>query len=46
MNEQLSWKVGLTPIQIAVIACLPGLPLVFLVMPVGDLLKLLAGALV
>jgi hypothetical protein len=27
------------------IACLPGLPLVFLVMPVGDLLKLLAAAL-
>ena len=32
-------------LQIAVLACLPGLPLVFLVMPVGDLLKLLAGAL-
>jgi len=32
-------------LQIAVIACLPGLPLVFLVMPVGELLKLLAGAL-
>ena len=32
-------------LQIAVLACLPGLPLVFLVIPVGDLLKLLAGAL-
>jgi len=32
-------------LQIAEIACLPGLPLVFLVMPVGELLKLLAGAL-
>jgi len=32
-------------LQIAVIAALPGLPLVFLVMPVGELLKLLAGAL-
>ena len=32
-------------LQIAVLACLPGLPLVFLVMPVGELLKLLAGAL-
>ena len=31
-------------IQIAVIASLPGLPLIFLVMPVGELLKLLAGA--
>ena len=30
---------------IAVIASLPGLPLIFLVMPVGELLKLLAGAL-
>jgi hypothetical protein len=32
-------------LQIAVIVCLPGLPLAFLVVPVGDLLKLLAGAL-
>ncbi|NCA71053.1 MAG: hypothetical protein EOM91_13295 [Sphingobacteriia bacterium] len=32
-------------LQIAVIASLPGLPLIFLVMPVGELLKLLAGAL-
>jgi hypothetical protein len=32
-------------LQIAVIATLPGLPLIFLVMPVGELLKLLAGAL-
>lgn len=32
-------------LQIALIASLPGLPLIFLVMPVGDLLKLLAGAL-
>jgi len=32
-------------LQIAVIASLPGLPLIFLVIPVGDLLKLLAGAL-
>ena len=31
-------------IQIAVIASLPGLPLIFLVMPVGELLSLLAGA--
>jgi hypothetical protein len=31
-------------IQIAVIASLPGLPLIFLVMPVGEILKLLAGA--
>ena len=31
-------------LQIAVIASLPGLPLIFLVMPVGELLKLLAGA--
>jgi hypothetical protein len=32
-------------LQIAVVASLPGLPLIFLVMPVGELLKLLAGAL-
>ncbi len=32
-------------LQIAVIASLPGLPLIFLVIPVGELLKLLAGAL-
>ncbi len=32
-------------LQIAVVACLPGLPLIFLVMPVGELLQLLAGAL-
>jgi hypothetical protein len=32
-------------LQVAVITVLPGLPLIFLVMPVGDLLKLLAGAL-
>ena len=32
-------------LQIAVIASLPGLPLIFLVLPVGELLKLLAGAL-
>jgi hypothetical protein len=32
-------------LQIAVISSLPGLPLIFLVMPVGELLKLLAGAL-
>jgi hypothetical protein len=32
-------------LQIAVIASLPGLPLIFLVMPVGELLTLLAGAL-
>ncbi len=32
-------------LQIAVIASLPGLPLILLVMPVGELLKLLAGAL-
>ncbi|MDS4071158.1 MAG: hypothetical protein RKO24_16215 [Candidatus Competibacter sp.] len=32
-------------LQIAVIASLPGLPLIFLVMPVGEMLKLLAGAL-
>ena len=32
-------------LQIAVSASLPGLPLIFLVMPVGELLKLLAGAL-
>ncbi|HRZ35449.1 MAG TPA: hypothetical protein P5534_03690 [Candidatus Paceibacterota bacterium] len=32
-------------LQIAVIASLPGLPLIFLVMPVGELLRLLAGAL-
>jgi hypothetical protein len=31
-------------IQIAVIASLPGLPLIFIVMPVGELLNLLAGA--
>jgi len=31
-------------IQIAVIASLPGLPLIFLVMPMGELLSLLAGA--
>jgi hypothetical protein len=31
-------------IQIAVIASLPGLPLIFLVMPLGELLNLLAGA--
>jgi len=35
----------LLPLQIAVTASLPGLPLIFLVMPVGELLKLLAGAL-
>ena len=32
-------------LQLAVIACLPGLPLIFLVMPVGEILQLLAGAL-
>lgn len=32
-------------LQIAVITSLPGLPLIFLVMPVGEVLKLLAGAL-
>lgn len=32
-------------IQIAVISSLPGLPLIFLVMPIGELLNLLAGAL-
>lgn len=32
-------------IQIAVLASLPGLPLIFLVMPIGELLTLLAGAL-
>ena len=32
-------------LQVAVITALPGLPLIFLVMPVGELLKLLAGAL-
>lgn len=32
-------------LQIALLASLPGLPLIFLVMPVGELLKLLAGAL-
>ena len=32
-------------LQLAVIASLPGLPLIFLVMPVGELLKLLTGAL-
>jgi hypothetical protein len=32
-------------LQIAVITSLPGLPLIFLVMPVGELLNLLAGAL-
>jgi hypothetical protein len=32
-------------LQMAVVACLPGLPLIFLVMPVGEILQLLAGAL-
>jgi hypothetical protein len=32
-------------VQIAVVSALPGLPLIFLVMPVGELLQLLAGAL-
>ena len=32
-------------LQIAVITALPGLPLIFLVMPVAELLRLLAGAL-
>jgi pimeloyl-ACP methyl ester carboxylesterase len=32
-------------LQIAVVACLPGLPLIFLVMPIGEILQLLAGAL-
>jgi len=32
-------------LQVAMITALPGLPLIFLVMPVGELLKLLAGAL-
>lgn len=32
-------------VQVAIIASLPGLPLIFLVMPVGELLQLLAGAL-
>ena len=32
-------------LQIAIISSLPGLPLIFLVMPVGELLQLLAGAL-
>ncbi len=32
-------------LQIAIVASLPGLPLIFLVMPVGELLQLLAGAL-
>lgn len=32
-------------LQIALIASLPGLPLLFLVMPIGELLKLLGGAL-
>ncbi len=32
-------------LQIAVIASLPGLPLIFLVVPVGEMFKLLAGAL-
>ena len=32
-------------LEIAVIASLPGLPLIFMVMPVGELLKLLAGVL-
>ncbi len=32
-------------LQIAIISSLPGLPLLFLVMPVGELLQLLAGAL-
>jgi hypothetical protein len=30
-------------IQVAVIACLPGVPLVFLVLPLADVLKLFAG---
>jgi hypothetical protein len=30
-------------IQVAVIACLPGVPLAFLVLPIADVLKLLAG---
>jgi hypothetical protein len=32
-------------VQIVIVATLPGLPLIFLVMPVGELLQLLAGAL-
>ncbi len=32
-------------IQIAIVTSLPGLPLIFLVMPVGELLQLLGGAL-
>ncbi len=32
-------------LQIAIISSLPGLPLIFLVMPVGEILQLLAGAL-
>ena len=32
-------------LQIAIVASLPGLPLAFLIMPVGQILKLLAGAL-
>ena len=31
-------------LQVAVVTCLPLLPLAFLVMPIGELLKLLAGA--
>ena len=31
-------------LQVAIVTCLPLLPLAFLVMPVGELLKLLAGA--
>jgi hypothetical protein len=44
VRQMSVFPVGRTQlIQVAVIACLPGLPLVFLVLPVADVLKLLAG---
>jgi hypothetical protein len=44
VRQMSVFPVGRTQlVQVAVIACLPGVPLVFLVLPIADVLKLLAG---
>jgi hypothetical protein len=44
VRQMSVFPVGRTQlIQVAVIACLPGLPLAFLVLPVGEVLRLLMG---
>jgi hypothetical protein len=44
IRQMSVFPVGRTQLfQVAVIACLPGVPLAFLLLPIAEVLKLLAG---